>query len=99
LSYNDPQAGAGTGEGEPRDRNVELLLEDPRKDPPDCQKKPVRDPEPTDEGPGGESAGSASPQGSLPFTGLTIGALLIVAAGLLLTGQFTGWLARRTGRS
>jgi hypothetical protein len=98
LSYNDPQAGAGTGEGEPRDRNVELLLKDPRHDPPPCHKQPERDPEPTDEGPGGEAAGGAA-EGSLPFTGLTIGALLIVAAGLLLTGQFTGWLARRTGRS
>ena len=99
LSYNDPQAGAGTGEGEPRDRNVELLLKDPRRDSPDCQKKPVLDPGPTDEGPEGESAGGAgSPDGSLPFTGLTIGVLLIAAAGLLLTGHFTGWLARRTRR-
>ena len=30
LSYNDPQAGAGTGVGTPADRNVELLLPDPR---------------------------------------------------------------------
>ena len=28
-----------------------------------------------------------------------IGALLVVAAGLLLSGQLTRWLARRTGRS
>ena len=30
LAYNDPQAGAGTGEGATSDRNVELLLPDPR---------------------------------------------------------------------
>jgi metallophosphoesterase (TIGR03767 family) len=30
LSYNDPQAGGGTGEGSAADTNVELLLDDPR---------------------------------------------------------------------
>jgi metallophosphoesterase (TIGR03767 family) len=30
LSYNDPQAGHTTGVGRPEDRNVELLLPDPR---------------------------------------------------------------------
>jgi metallophosphoesterase (TIGR03767 family) len=30
LAFNDPQAGSGTGEGDPADRNVELLLPDPR---------------------------------------------------------------------
>jgi metallophosphoesterase (TIGR03767 family) len=30
LSYNDPQAGGGTGEGTAADGNVELLLDDPR---------------------------------------------------------------------
>lgn len=30
FEYNDPQAGAGSGEGEPKDRNAELLLDDPR---------------------------------------------------------------------
>jgi metallophosphoesterase (TIGR03767 family) len=30
LSYNDPQNGGGTGEGTDGDRNVELLLKDPR---------------------------------------------------------------------
>ena len=30
IGYNDPQAGGGTGEGEPRDHNVELLVKDPR---------------------------------------------------------------------
>jgi metallophosphoesterase (TIGR03767 family) len=30
LAYNDPQGGAGTGVGTPADRNVELLLPDPR---------------------------------------------------------------------
>jgi metallophosphoesterase (TIGR03767 family) len=31
LSFNDPQAGAPGGEGRPQDRNVELLLPDPRR--------------------------------------------------------------------
>jgi uncharacterized repeat protein (TIGR01451 family) len=30
LSYNDPQAGKGSGEGTAQDQNVELLVEDPR---------------------------------------------------------------------
>ena len=30
FSFNDPQAGGGTGIGQPGDRNVELLLPDPR---------------------------------------------------------------------
>ncbi|HYF27158.1 MAG TPA: hypothetical protein VD931_15550, partial [Baekduia sp.] len=31
LSFNDPQVGAPGGEGRPQDRNVELLLDDPRR--------------------------------------------------------------------
>jgi uncharacterized repeat protein (TIGR01451 family) len=31
LAYNDPQSGAPTGEGGPEDKNVELLVRDPRK--------------------------------------------------------------------
>jgi uncharacterized repeat protein (TIGR01451 family) len=31
FAYNDPQLGVGTGEGEQKDRNVELLIKDPRK--------------------------------------------------------------------
>jgi hypothetical protein len=30
LSLNDPQAGSPGGEGTPADRNVELLVPDPR---------------------------------------------------------------------
>jgi hypothetical protein len=30
MSFNDFQSGAPIGEGQPDDRNVELLLEDPR---------------------------------------------------------------------
>jgi hypothetical protein len=30
LSFNDFQSGAPIGEGGPQDRNVELLLDDPR---------------------------------------------------------------------
>ena len=31
LSFNDPQGGAPGGEGRPADRNVELILPDPRR--------------------------------------------------------------------
>jgi Ca2+-binding RTX toxin-like protein len=31
LSANDPQGGVGTGEGDARDRNVELMVSDPRR--------------------------------------------------------------------
>ena len=30
MSFNDFQTGAPLGEGQPKDRNVELLLDDPR---------------------------------------------------------------------
>jgi hypothetical protein len=30
MSFNDLQSGAPEGEGEAKDRNVELLVEDPR---------------------------------------------------------------------
>jgi metallophosphoesterase (TIGR03767 family) len=33
ISFNDPQVGPGPQEGLPRDRNVELLIGDPREDP------------------------------------------------------------------
>ena len=33
LAANDPQLGIGTGEGEEKDRNVELLVRDPRRNP------------------------------------------------------------------
>lgn len=102
LAYNDPQAGAGAGDGTRKDRNVELLLEDPRRDPPDCRKKNVSDPPedepPGDEAPGddgGPSADSASGAGSLPFTGLAIGGLLLAALALLAGGSVSSWLARR----
>jgi 3',5'-cyclic AMP phosphodiesterase CpdA len=33
IAANDPQLGIGTGEGDKKDRNVELLLRDPRRNP------------------------------------------------------------------
>ena len=30
VAFNDPQGGDGSGEGQPRDQNVELLVDDPR---------------------------------------------------------------------
>jgi len=92
LAFNDPQAGFGSGEGEAEDRNVELLVEDPRRDPPDCKRG---DDPPDDDGPGddqGPSAGAdEDPAGSLPFTGLLVGVL--VAIGVVLVGN--GLVARR----
>jgi metallophosphoesterase (TIGR03767 family) len=45
FAANDPQGGVGTGEGESNDRNVELLVGDPRRNPID----------PASGGPGGQS--------------------------------------------
>ncbi|MDQ3572809.1 MAG: hypothetical protein M3383_08130, partial [Actinomycetota bacterium] len=108
LAYNDPQAGFGTGEGERKDRNVELLLDDPRRDPPSCRKTggepPPADPGgngPDGEGPeegAGPSSGSAPAEGSLPFTGLMLGGLLLAAVALLVVGRLGGWLAGRADR-
>ncbi|MGH2954859.1 MAG: metallophosphoesterase family protein [Solirubrobacterales bacterium] len=94
LAFNDPQAGAGSGEGEPEDRNVELLIDDPRSDPTTCdrdRKKGL-----ADRGDGGEEEGEARPTataaaGTLPFTGLVLGGLLIAGLALLSIGG----LARR----
>jgi hypothetical protein len=36
LSYNDPQWGPNGAQGQPTDRNVELLIRDPRRLPPAC---------------------------------------------------------------
>ena len=105
LAYNDPQAGFGTGEGDRKDRNVELLLKDPRRDPPGCEKKTVSNPPepdppagnsgPVDDGGPSAAVGSGA-EGSLPFTGLAVGGLLLVALALLLGGTLSNWLARRS---
>ena len=97
LSYNDPQAGAGTGTGEPRDRNVELLLEDPRREPSSCKRERAPDEADDDErdgagsGPPGSDDGKGPSgdvgSGSLPFTGLLLGGLLIAALVLLSSGE------------
>lgn len=99
LSYNDPQAGAGSGEGEPLDRNVELLLNDPRRDPPPCtrptggpQGPPDGNREPGDTAP---SADAGTAGGALPFSGLTVAWLLAAAAGLALTGGLIRRLSAR----
>ena len=88
LSFNDPQAGAGTGEGAPDDRNVELLLDDPREDPQTCKAGGGDEDE---VGPGLRGEPSGDTGGSLPFTGLLLGGLLV--AGLVLTAA--GSLVRR----
>jgi uncharacterized repeat protein (TIGR01451 family) len=45
FAYNDPQGGAGHGEGAPQDRNAELLLDDPRP-PPDLSIEKSDSPDP-----------------------------------------------------
>jgi metallophosphoesterase (TIGR03767 family) len=97
LAYNDPQAGAGTGEGAPADRNVELLLEDPRRDPPSCKRKTSSQP-PDDGSSPGPSADASEAQGSLPFTGLLVGTLALIGAALLANGFVTRRLAARRER-
>jgi len=105
LAYNDPQKGGGTGEGRRPDRNVELLVGDPR--------RATAAANMGGETPGGPQAGTGSPSGSgdgsrspraraasdgdgdgLPFTGLGIG--LLVLAGALFVGAGVG--LRRAGR-
>ena len=98
LAFNDPQAGGGSREGEPDDRNVELLIEDPRRDPTTCDRDREQRPDPGAEGehapPRPTPKASA---GGLPFTGLLLGGLL--AAGLALTagGAIARHLASRRG--
>jgi metallophosphoesterase (TIGR03767 family) len=91
LAFNDPQAGAGTGEGTPEDRNVELLLSDPREDPQTCKRG---DDGGGSDGPGDGGEPSGQTGGSLPFTGLLLGGLLV--AGLVLTAG--GSLFRKLSR-
>jgi hypothetical protein len=56
LTYNDPQVGPGPGpQGQPTDRNVELLIRDPRRLPPAC-------PGANTGGGGGGGATSAEPK-------------------------------------
>ena len=110
LAYNDPQAGFGTGEGERADRNVELLVDDPRRDPPSCKRGGAGDGDGNGDGDGdGDGAGtggvdpgtgapSAEGQGgggSLPFTGLLLIGMLLAALALLAGGRLSGWLAAR----
>jgi metallophosphoesterase (TIGR03767 family) len=84
LSFNDPQAGAGTGEGTPGDRNVELLLDDPREDPQTCKSDGGGD----GSGPGSTGAEpSGDAGGSLPFTGLLLGGLVAIGLALVFGGS------------
>jgi metallophosphoesterase (TIGR03767 family) len=103
LAYNDPQAGFGTGEGEPSDRNVELLLEDPRDQPSNCTKRDS-DPDPDDDGGDEPDPDESAPTaqgpggGSLPFTGLLLIGLLVAAAALLASGGLTRLFSRGASR-
>lgn len=103
LAYNDPQAGFGTGEGEPLDRNVELLVDDPRRNPPSCRRGgnggADGDNEMVSNGGGApDGGGTADSTGTLPFTGLMLGGLALIALVLLASGRLGGWLAGRGER-
>ena len=58
FAANDPQGGIGTGEGEANDRNVELLIRDPRRNP--------IDPTSTGGGGGGGGGGQGGQGGGKP---------------------------------
>jgi 3',5'-cyclic AMP phosphodiesterase CpdA len=115
LSYNDAQAGPEGPEGERAqgleiDRNVELLIADPRGE-------PEREPRPPDDGDRDRDRDRADPErvdrdaapdadraptaesvdrrGALPFTGLAVLLLLLIAAALLAGGRLARHLARR----
>jgi hypothetical protein len=72
IAFNDPQVGPGGPEGEPDDRNVELLLRDPRTADDDDrppQEPPDDPPPPTNggpDGPGGDGPGGDGPGGDGP---------------------------------
>ena len=108
ITYNDPQVGPGTTaqpgpEGRGQDRNVELLIGDPRTAA-TTQAQPTGDDDPTSSNPSGSdddndgnrednsSGGVAgTDSGDLPFTGYPLVALFVLGL-LLATG---GLLARR----
>jgi 3',5'-cyclic AMP phosphodiesterase CpdA len=120
LSYNDPQVGpegwdedSDVGaQGTEIDRNVELLIGDPRQPEEPGPGRPVdrdrdrdrdrAEPERTDRdaGPGAVLAATAETvdrRGRLPFTGLSILVLLAIAAALLAAGRAVRHLSRRGG--
>ncbi len=107
FAYNDPQSG-GTpafgepnGEGEPIDRNVELLVGDPRAQ---AAAAPAPTSSPGSGSGSGDDSGSsgggddtgasratvtADDTGSLPFTGLELLALVVLGLALTATGLVT----------
>lgn len=112
ITFNDPQVGPGTAaapgpEGRRTDRNVELLIGDPRATAattvPTPQPNDTGDPAPDDRNDPKEGNEGADPSGGsagagdgsdLPFTGLPLIALAVL--GLLLA--VGGGLARRRAR-
>ena len=106
LAYNDPQAGPGAGgQGDPEDRNVELLLEDPRDEQSPCtQRESGTTPGETEPAPGGgdqggggsgeDEGGAGGGGGELPFTGLLVVGLLAIGASLLTAGRLLRKVSR-----
>jgi metallophosphoesterase (TIGR03767 family) len=101
ISYNDPQAGPGVDgevgpEGAPTDRNVELLIADPRAGAAQDDQdrggrgrgrgdRRDRDDSGDGSGAGGTSSGGGSDAG-LPFTGFVLAALVALGLVALLAG-------------
>ena len=107
ISYNDTQAGAGSGEGTVNDRNVELLVADPRRAADGGGGDDGGGGGGDDDGGGGGGGGDdaddegtrvtasqvpRAADGRLPFTGLVVGLLVAAGLGLAATGT---WLRRR----
>jgi metallophosphoesterase (TIGR03767 family) len=108
LTYNDPQVGPGLGsQGKEIDRNVELLIKDPRRSPPACAGANVVDPSGSGGGGGGGALG-AKPKIKLSLKPRTVRGgrktcfrFKATAAGRVVPSAVIGFAGRKakTGRT